>query len=84
MLDDVWSESEYVIENLIFQIPGFKILVTSRFVFRKFDTYKLKLLSEKDAKDLFCTSAFKDGIPDVRLDLVHKVKIIFIYEGSLE
>lgn len=73
VLDDVWSESEFVIENLILQIPGFRILVTSRFVFPKFDTYKLKLLSEKDAKDLFCTSAFKDAIPNVRLDLVHKV-----------
>ncbi|KAJ8567226.1 hypothetical protein K7X08_019434 [Anisodus acutangulus] len=35
--------------------------------------HKLKLLSEKDAKALFCTSAFKDSIPNVRLDLVHKV-----------
>lgn len=73
VLDDVWSESDFVIENLILQLPGFKILVTSRFVFPRFATYKLKLLSEKDAKDLFCTSAFKDGTPNVRLDLVHKV-----------
>ncbi|CAN4079615.1 unnamed protein product [Withania somnifera] len=73
VLDDVWSESDFFIENLIIQLPGIKILVTSRFVFPKFDTYKLKLLSEEDAKDLFCRSAFKDGIPNVRLDLVHKV-----------
>lgn len=73
VLDDVWSESEFVIEHLMLQIPGFKILVTSRFVFPKFDTYKLKLLSEKDAMNLFCASAFKDGNPNVRLDLVHKV-----------
>lgn len=74
MLDDVWYESNFIIENLILQLPGFKILVTSRFVFPRFDTYKLKLLSDKDAKALFCTSAFKDGTPNVRLDLVHKVK----------
>ncbi|MCD7459154.1 hypothetical protein HAX54_040223 [Datura stramonium] len=73
VLDDVWSESDFVIENLILLIPGLKILVTSRFVFPKYDTYKLKLLSEKDAKALFCSSAFKDSIPNVRLDLVHKV-----------
>ncbi|XP_049384769.1 probable disease resistance protein At5g66900 [Solanum stenotomum] len=73
VLDDVWSESEFVIDHLKLQIPDFKILVTSRSVFPKFDTYKLNLLSEEDAKDLFCISAFKDGSPDVRLDLVHKV-----------
>ncbi|KAH0719635.1 hypothetical protein KY285_015666 [Solanum tuberosum] len=73
VLDDVWSESEFVIDHLKFQIPDFKILVTSRSVFPKFDTYKLNLLSEEDAKDLFCISAFKDGRPNVRLDLVHKV-----------
>ncbi|KAM3363558.1 putative disease resistance protein [Capsicum galapagoense] len=73
VLDDVWSESDFIIENLIFQLPEFKILVTSRFVFPRFDTYKLKLLSEKDAKALFCTSAFKDSSPNVRLDLVDKV-----------
>ncbi|OIS97841.1 PREDICTED: probable disease resistance protein At5g66900 [Nicotiana attenuata] len=73
VLDDVWSESDFVIESFIFQIPGFKILVTSRSVFPKFDTYKLNLLSEKDAKALFNSSAFKDSIPNVRLDLVHTV-----------
>ncbi|KAK4367711.1 hypothetical protein RND71_011503 [Anisodus tanguticus] len=36
-------------------------------------TLAAMLLSEKDAKALFCTSAFKDSIPNVRLDLVHKV-----------
>lgn len=65
------------------QIPGFKILVTSRFVFPKFDTYKLKLLSEKDAMNLFCASAFKDGNPNVRLDLVHKVKGYLCYKVLL-
>ncbi|XP_004232056.1 probable disease resistance protein At5g66900 [Solanum lycopersicum] len=73
VLDDVWSESEFIIDHLKLQISDFKILVTSRYVFPKFDTYKLKLLSEEDAKDLFCISAFKDGSPDVRLNLVHKV-----------
>ncbi|XP_006338226.1 probable disease resistance protein At5g66900 isoform X2 [Solanum tuberosum] len=64
VLDDVWSESEFVIDHLKFQIPDFKILVTSRSVFPKFDTYKLNLLSEEDAKDLCCISAFKDSSPD--------------------
>ncbi|XP_060194784.1 probable disease resistance protein At5g66900 isoform X2 [Lycium barbarum] len=73
VLDDVRSESEFVIDKLRFQIPGFKILVTSRVVLPKFYTYKLDLLSEKDAEALFCASAFKDSIPNVPLDLVHKV-----------
>ncbi|XP_006338225.1 probable disease resistance protein At5g66910 isoform X1 [Solanum tuberosum] len=64
VLDDVWSESEFVIDHLKLQIPDFKILVTSRSVFPKFDTYKLNLLSEEDAKDLCCISAFKDSSPD--------------------
>ncbi|XP_059293714.1 probable disease resistance protein At5g66900 isoform X2 [Lycium ferocissimum] len=73
VLDDVWSESEFVIEKLRFQIPGFKVLVTSRVVLPKFYTYKLDLLRENHANALFCASAFKDSTPNVPLDLVHKV-----------
>nr|XP_043615223.1 probable disease resistance protein At5g66900 isoform X2 [Erigeron canadensis] len=33
VLDDVWSESESLIQDLKFPIPGYKILVTSRLAF---------------------------------------------------
>lgn len=73
MLDDVWYGSELLVEKFIFD-PRFKILVTSRSVFSKFEfTYKLKSLSEKDARDLFHHSAFRNGTPNVGPDLVDKV-----------
>lgn len=73
VLDDVWYGSELLVEKFIFD-PRFKILVTSRSVFPKFEsTYKLKSLSEKDARDLFHHSAFRNGTPNVGPDLVDKV-----------
>nr|XP_043634101.1 probable disease resistance protein At5g66900 [Erigeron canadensis] len=62
VLDDVWSESESHIQDLKFQIPGYKILVTSRFLFPRFNsTYQLSLLSHKDAKALLCYNAFPNN-----------------------
>lgn len=64
VLDDVWSESESLVQNLKFQIPGYKILVTSRFLFKSFNsTYELSLLNDEDAKTLLCNYALPtDGI----------------------
>ncbi|KAA8531757.1 hypothetical protein F0562_006526 [Nyssa sinensis] len=78
VLDDVWSGSESLIQNFMFAISRYKILVTSRFVFPRFDsTYKLKLLNDKEAMALFRHSAFRqDGrsssfVPDD--DLVNEI-----------
>ncbi|KAK9054077.1 hypothetical protein SSX86_025153 [Deinandra increscens subsp. villosa] len=74
VLDDVWSESESLIEDLKF--PGYTILVTSRFMFSRIGTtYKLSLLNDEDARTLLCHLAFPcDGnhmnVPD---DLVSKM-----------
>uniref|UniRef100_A0A6N2KV02 NB-ARC domain-containing protein n=1 Tax=Salix viminalis TaxID=40686 RepID=A0A6N2KV02_SALVM len=62
VLDDVWPESESLIDKLKFQIPDYKILVTSTCVFTRFpSTCRLKRLNEVDAKDLFTCSAI---LPD--------------------
>ncbi|XP_059623781.1 probable disease resistance protein At5g66900 [Cornus florida] len=75
VLDDVWTESESLIEKFMFQIPGYRILVTSRSEFRRFgSTYKLELLSDRDAMALFCHSAFpQGGSMNVPEDLVHEI-----------
>ncbi|KAJ0729527.1 putative P-loop containing nucleoside triphosphate hydrolase, leucine-rich repeat domain superfamily [Helianthus annuus] len=66
VLDDVWPNSESIIRHLKFDIPGYKILVTSRYSFPEFNcTYKLEFLNAEYAKTLFCHSAFPSGrIPD--------------------
>ncbi|KAF5818775.1 putative powdery mildew resistance protein, RPW8 [Helianthus annuus] len=55
VLDDVWRESD--IKNFEFDIKGYKLLVTSRMVFTKYDVFKFDPLSDEDAKILFCRSA---------------------------
>ncbi|KAM7507038.1 hypothetical protein LguiA_017491 [Lonicera macranthoides] len=59
VLDDVWSEWESLIEKFNFGIVNYKILVTSRFVFPRFDSYKLNILNYKDAMTLFRHSALR-------------------------
>ncbi|XP_017979434.1 PREDICTED: probable disease resistance protein At5g66900 [Theobroma cacao] len=75
ILDDVWSGSESLVEKLKFTLPDYKILVTSRFAFPRFDfTYRLKPLNDDDAMTLFRHFAFsKDVDPDISDDLVNKV-----------
>lgn len=78
VLDDVWYGSESLIEKFAFQIPDYKILVTSRSVFPRFDSpYNLNLLNHDDAMTLFCHHAFPPNgssyMPDE--DLVKKVVI---------
>ncbi|XAR73951.1 hypothetical protein NMG60_11008092 [Bertholletia excelsa] len=76
VLDDVWSGSESLIEKFKFQLPKYKILVTSRSVFPRFYTYNLKLLNDQDASTLFNHSAFlqrgNSCIPDNLVDKVVK------------
>ncbi|XP_031275561.1 probable disease resistance protein At5g66890 [Pistacia vera] len=72
VLDDVWSGSESMVQNLKFQLPDYKILVTSRFVFPQFGPgHNLKPLNEEDSMTLFNHSAvLPDGtlyIPDQNL-----------------
>ncbi|GJY48456.1 probable disease resistance protein [Tanacetum coccineum] len=63
VLDDVWSDS--IIKRFKFKLRGYTILVTSRITFPKFKTYQLKLLSDEDANNLFCHSAFSEfGLDD--------------------
>ncbi|CAI9771606.1 unnamed protein product [Fraxinus pennsylvanica] len=74
VLDDIWSWSESLIEQFLLPIPGYKILITSRFVFPQFEwTYKLNMLNHQDAMTLFHHYAFKDGICTVQKHLAEEV-----------
>ncbi|KAF3944226.1 hypothetical protein CMV_029281 [Castanea mollissima] len=63
ILDDVWLGSESLPEKFKFDIPDYKILVTSRTAFPRFEfTYHLKPLNDGDAMTLFRHSAsLKEG-----------------------
>ena len=63
ILDDVWLGSESLLEKFKFDIPDYKILVTSRTAFPRFEfTYHLKPLNDGDAMTLFRHSAsLKEG-----------------------
>ncbi|CAI9775608.1 unnamed protein product [Fraxinus pennsylvanica] len=74
VLDDMWSGSESLIDQFLLPKRGYKILVTSRFVFPQFEwTCKLNMLNHQDAMTLFHHYAFKDGICTVQKHLVEKV-----------
>ncbi|KAK2357234.1 putative disease resistance protein [Trifolium repens] len=58
VLDDVWLESVSLVDNFVFEIPNYKILVTSRFAIGRFGhPFVLKPLSEAHAINLFKHSA---------------------------
>ena len=63
ILDDVWLGSESLPEKFKFNIPKYKILVTSRTAFPRFEfTYHLDVLNDVDAMTLFCHSvSLQDG-----------------------
>ena len=88
ILDDVWLGSEYLPEKFKFDLPNYKILVTSRTAFPRFNkfTYHLKPLNDVDAMTLFRRSAsLHDGssyIPaeeDVKKVLCQLVTCIYLY-----
>jgi len=54
VLDDVWPKSEALVEKFKFQMPDYKILVTSRVGFRRFGTpCQLNPLDHDSAVTLF-------------------------------
>ncbi|KAK7821556.1 putative disease resistance protein, partial [Quercus suber] len=54
ILDDVWPGSESLIEKFKFDIPDYKIMVTSRTAFPRFNSkYNLEPLDHEDAMSLF-------------------------------
>ncbi|OWM66230.1 hypothetical protein CDL15_Pgr013447 [Punica granatum] len=59
VLDDVWSESESILEKFWFEeVKDYKILVTSRFELSRFGPpHKLPPLNDEDARKLFLHSA---------------------------
>ena len=63
ILDDVWLASESLPEKFKFDLPNYKILVTSRTACPRFEfTYHLKPLNDVDAMTLFRHSAsLKEG-----------------------
>ncbi|CAK7339409.1 unnamed protein product [Dovyalis caffra] len=79
VLDDVWPESESLLEKFQFQIKDYKILVTSRSVFPRFgSTYKLKPLNYEDSLTLFCNSAF---LPNQSRDIADEDVVSKIVKG---
>jgi hypothetical protein len=88
ILDDVWSGSESLLEKFEFNIPHYKILVTSRTAFPRFSfTYKLQPLNDEDAMALFRHSAaLQDGSSLIRDKDIEKVlcqSMIYMYEMRL-
>ncbi|KAI7739524.1 hypothetical protein M8C21_026744, partial [Ambrosia artemisiifolia] len=65
VLDDVWDES--YIENFEFDIKGYKLLVTSRIRFPKYEVFKFNPLSDEHAKILFLNSTKADSTIDENL-----------------
>ncbi|XP_004288075.1 PREDICTED: probable disease resistance protein At5g66900 [Fragaria vesca subsp. vesca] len=76
VLDDVWlGSSESLLDKCHeFKRPNYKILVTSRFHFKRFrSSYELKPLNEKDAMSLFRdTTSLQDSEYDIPTELVTK------------
>nr|XP_023887465.1 probable disease resistance protein At5g66900 [Quercus suber]POE67358.1 putative disease resistance protein [Quercus suber] len=63
ILDDVWPGSESIVEKFKFDIPNYKVVVTSRTAFPRFRfRYNLNPLNHEDAMKLFSHSAsLQDG-----------------------
>ncbi|GAV88471.1 NB-ARC domain-containing protein/RPW8 domain-containing protein [Cephalotus follicularis] len=75
VLDDVWPGSESLVEKFKFQLPNYKVLVTSRSAIRRFDSvHRLKTLDDDDAMTLFRHFAFPhDGSSDIPDRLVKQI-----------
>ncbi|XP_057416188.1 probable disease resistance protein At5g66900 [Lotus japonicus] len=77
VLDDVYPGSESLVDNFVFQIPNYKILVTSGSAITRFGPpYVLKPLGDEDALKLFCLSASLNqkstNIPDDVVKMIVK------------
>ena len=86
ILDDVWPGSESLIEKFKFDIPDYKIVVTSRTAFPRFPyRYNLNPLNPVDAMSLFCYSASLQDqdkssyIPEEYIEKVLCQSNIYIY-----
>ena len=82
ILDDVWPGSESLIEKFKFDIPAYKIVVTSRTAFPRFQyRYNLNPLNPVDAMSLFCYSASlqDQDIPEEYIEKVLCQSMIYIY-----
>ncbi|XP_031387462.1 probable disease resistance protein At5g66900 isoform X1 [Punica granatum] len=75
VLDDVWSGAEAFLENVQFEIEGYKILVASRSVFPRFGcTYPLTGLNHEDAMRLFHLAAgLRDAETNIPNEIVEKI-----------
>nr|XP_023894780.1 probable disease resistance protein At5g66900 [Quercus suber] len=75
ILDDVWPESESLIDKFKFNIPNYKIVVTSRKAFSRFKfRFQLNPLDHEDAMRLFCHSAsMQDGSSYILEEVMEKI-----------
>ncbi|KAL6220459.1 hypothetical protein ACLB2K_008215 [Fragaria x ananassa] len=75
VLDDVWSGSESLLEKFQFNMPDYKILVTSRSEFPRFgSSYHLQSLDYDNAMKLFYHSAsLGDKISHIPEDLLRQI-----------
>ena len=85
ILDDVWPESESTIDQFKFNLPAYKIVVTSRTAFPKFTSkYNLKPLDHEDAMRLFCHSeSMQDGSSYILEEDMEKVLCQYIYKRNM-
>ena len=81
ILDDVWPGSESLIEKFKFDIPDYKIVVTSRTAFPRFPyRYNLNPLNHEDAMKLFYHSAsLQDGSSYIPEEDIEKVLCQYIH-----
>ncbi|XP_075635607.1 putative disease resistance protein At5g66900 [Castanea sativa] len=75
ILDDVWPGSESLVEKFKFDIPNYKIVVTSRTAFPRFRfRYNLNPLNHEDAMKLFSHSAsLQDGSSYIPEEDIEKI-----------
>ncbi|XP_030923967.1 probable disease resistance protein At5g66900 [Quercus lobata] len=75
ILDDVWPGSESLVEKFKFDIPNYKIVVTSRTAFPRFRfRYNLNPLNHEDAMKLFYnTASLQDGSSYIPEEDIEKI-----------
>ncbi|PRQ47858.1 putative powdery mildew resistance protein, RPW8 [Rosa chinensis] len=74
VLDDVWSGSDSLLEKFEFKMQDYKVLVTSRSEFRRFDSYALQSLDFDNAMKLFHHAAsLGEKSLDIPPDISRKV-----------